>query len=103
LCDRGDEGVESSCGSFSQQRFELRKELFDEVCALGWRIAQRLAGSLDHLPDAGYLGTAQIVHDDDIAGRNAGLEESSCGAFRLGTAGRPHRHFASRARRIKAW
>jgi hypothetical protein len=56
---------------FSQQRFELRKELFDgtEVWALGWRIAQRLAGGLDHLPDASYLVTAQIVYDDDIAGR----------------------------------
>lgn len=66
----------SSLGGFAHEVFELGEDLFDriEVGAVGWEEQQAGAGAADRLADGGPFVTAQIVHDDHVAGRERGDE-----------------------------
>lgn len=64
------------CG-LTHQVFELGEDLLDriEIWAV-WRQEQELGpGATDRLADGGPFVTAQIVHDDDVAGRERRHEE----------------------------
>lgn len=66
-----------SLRSFAHQMLKLGKDLLDriEIGAI-WRQEQELGPSAtDRLADGGPFVAAQIVHDDDIAGRKRRHEE----------------------------
>lgn len=69
--DRVPKASDGSARHFAQRVFEFGEELFDwiEVGAVGGQ--EPLAGSrcFDGLSNSGDLVGAQIVHDDDVAGR----------------------------------
>jgi hypothetical protein len=66
--------LDSSFGGFSQQRLELGEGVLDgiEVGTVGRKVWQPRAGRFDGGANAGPLVTGEIVHDDDVAGRQRG-------------------------------
>ncbi len=64
------------CG-FAQEQLELGEDLFDRIEVRGVRRQEQQPGSsgADGLADGCALVTAEIVHDDDIAGSQRGHEE----------------------------
>jgi hypothetical protein len=62
---------DGSLGGFSQEQFELGEHLFDrvQVGRVGRQEQEPGSGRADRLADGGTLVAAQIVHDNDIAGR----------------------------------
>ena len=96
----GDGGpqVWNGAGSgFAEQHLESGEGLFDrvEVRAVGREVPQQRARGLDGASDAGASRSRQVVHDDDVAGRQRGNED----LLDLGQEGRPvhgavedHRH-----------
>jgi hypothetical protein len=61
VCERKadslDEAFKRSGGGFSQRGLQFGERLFDriEIGAVGRQVAQRRAGPLDRLPDAGHF------------------------------------------------
>ena len=68
---------DGSFGSFSQEQLELGKDLFDRVqVGRVWRQEQEFcAGSADCFADGLAFMAPQIVHDDDVSGRERRHEE----------------------------
>ena len=66
-----------SWGLGSDELLELGEDLLDgiEVRAVGWQEHQARSARFDRFPHAGHLVAAQVVGDDDIAGREGGREE----------------------------
>lgn len=66
----------SLCG-LTHQVFELGKDLLDriEIWAVGRQEQELGPGATDRLADGGSFVTAQIVHDDDVTGRERRHEE----------------------------
>lgn len=64
------------CG-FAHQVLELGEDLLDRIkIGAVWRQEQEPgAGATDRRADGGSFVTAQIVHDDDVAGREGGHQE----------------------------
>jgi hypothetical protein len=69
--------VDCACGELSQEGFELCEGFLDrvEIGAIGRQIDERGTTSFDCPAHAGNFVTAEIVHDDDIAGRERGRED----------------------------
>lgn len=67
------QGIKRSSGEFTQQGFEFGEELLDrvEVWAVGGKEHQFGAGGFNGSLHGGSLVRAQVVHDDDIAGRQS--------------------------------
>ena len=63
-------------GDFAQEGFELGEGFFDgvHIRTVGWEISQLRARRLDELLDPRPLVSREIVHDDDLAGRERGDE-----------------------------
>ena len=68
--------VDGALGGFSQMRLELRERFFDrvEVGAVGRQEQQVGAGGLDGLANGLPFVAGQIIHDDDVTGRELGHE-----------------------------
>lgn len=66
----------SLCG-FTHKVFELCEDLLDgvQVGAVGWQEQQSRADAADCCTDGRPLVATQVVHDDDIAGRERRHEE----------------------------
>ena len=71
------QGIHGAFGRFTQQGFELGKELLDwiEVGRVGRQVEQRCARGLDGLAYAQHLVSAEIIQHDDVAWRKAGHED----------------------------
>lgn len=72
--DAGDsfgEGLNGAGGGFAQSGLDLAESWFDgiEVGTVGGQIFEPCAGRRDGLFDASDLVARQIVHDDDVVGR----------------------------------
>ena len=66
----------SLCG-FAHEVFELGKDLFDgvQIGAIGWQEQQSRPDAADCSTDGRPLVATQVVHDDDITGRERGHEQ----------------------------
>lgn len=64
------EGIDGAGGRFSEQGFQLGKDLLDGVVvgAVRRQVAQLGTGGRDGLLNAGNLMGTQVVHDHDVAG-----------------------------------
>lgn len=66
--------IDGPCGGLSQVRFELGEGLLDriEIGRVGRQVEQVGAGRLYGFTNTGDFVAGQVVHDDDIAGLEAG-------------------------------
>ena len=69
--------MDCALGSFTQVRLELGERLLDrvEVGAVGRQEQQVGAGGLDDIANGLPFVAGQIIHDDDVAGRELGHQD----------------------------
>jgi len=74
FADARPDGVDGALVGFAQQRFQFGEDLLDriEVGAVGRQEHESGAGAPDRGANRPALVAAQIVHDDDVAGRERG-------------------------------
>ena len=74
LADAPPGGFDGALGGLAEQGLELGEDLLDgiEVGAVGRQEDQMCAGLSQGLSHGLALVAAQVVHDDDVAGREGG-------------------------------
>src|SRR6266536_1105047 len=77
LADCRAEGFNGARGAFSQQVFELGKDLFDgvQVRRVFWQEEQLITGRANELAHGFAFVAAEIVDDDDVTGLQGGDED----------------------------
>ena len=70
-------GFDGAFLGFSEERFELREDLFDrvQIGAIGRQKHEPCSGGADGGTDCPVLVGAKIVHDDDVAGLERGDQD----------------------------
>ena len=87
IAERVPQPADSARGELSQQRFELGEGFLDwiEIGTIGRQVDECCAAAFDRLADAGDFVTAEIVRNDDVAGRERWCED----LFDIGEEGLP--------------
>ena len=77
LADSRADSFDVACGGFAQQVLELGEDLLDwiQVGRVFRQEEQLRADGADQPAHAGALMTAEIVHDDDVAGMQSGAKD----------------------------